>query len=92
MTPQASSSAPPAGAETPGSIGAIRDRSVREAVERTRDVIRRTREMLAHSRELLERVRQRTAAADVDAHGEHPADDTPVASAGADVRTVDGRA
>jgi hypothetical protein len=35
----------------------IRDRSVREVVERTRDVIRKTRELLDNSRELLHRVR-----------------------------------
>ena len=53
----------------------IRDRSVREVVERTRDVIRRTRELLDNSRELLDRVRHRDTEGVVDdAPREHDAE------------------
>lgn len=71
----------------------IRDRSVREVVERTRDVIRKTRELLDNSRELLDRVRHRNeggAAAD-EAPGEQDADEASEDNAGADARPVDGR-
>ncbi len=88
--------------------GSIRDRSVREVVERTRDVIRKTRELLDNSRELLDRVRHRDgdrtddradgraenhAPADGDdAPGEHDADEGSDDHAGVDARPVDGRA
>jgi hypothetical protein len=64
----------------------IRDRSVREVVERTRDVIRKTRELLDNSRDLLDRVRHR----DDDAPGEHDADEASDDNAGADARPVEG--
>jgi hypothetical protein len=73
----------------------IRDRSVREVVERTRDVIRKTRELLDNSRELLDRVRHRgdgETAAEDDAPGEHDADEASDDNAGADARPYDGRA
>lgn len=81
----------------------IRDRSVREVVERTRDVIRKTRELLDNSRDLLDRVRHRDdgkatadadapSAADPDAPGEHDAGEASGSHAGADARPVDGRA
>lgn len=84
----------------------IRDRSVREVVERTRDVIRKTRELLESSRDLLDRVRNRdgdadddddgrpraAAEADADAPGEHDADEGSDDHAGVDARPVDGRA
>jgi hypothetical protein len=71
----------------------IRDRSVREVVERTRDVIRKTRELLDNSRELLDRVRHRDGRADGDdAPGEHDADEASDDHAGVDARPVDGRA
>jgi hypothetical protein len=78
----------------------IRDRSVREVVERTRDVIRKTRELLESSRDLLDRVRNRDGAddddaaksdADGDAPGEHDADEGSDDHAGVDARPVDGR-
>lgn len=70
----------------------IRDRSVRDVVERTRDVIRRTRELLDNSRELLDRVRNRDGdRAEDDAPGEHDADEGS-GHAGTDARPVDGRA
>jgi hypothetical protein len=68
----------------------IRDRSVREVVERTRDVIRKTRELLENSRELLDRVRHRNDGAD-DAPGEHDADEASEDNAGADAKPFDGR-
>ena len=56
----------------------IRDRSVREVVERTRDVIRKTRELLDNSRELLDRVRHRDGGGDdADAEDSTPAPDAP---------------
>ncbi len=72
----------------------IRDRSVREVVERTRDVIRKTRELLDSSRDLLDRMRHRDGAdpADADAPGEHDADEGSDDHAGVDARPVDGRA
>ena len=71
----------------------IRDRSVREVVERTRDVIRKTRELLENSRELLDRVRHRDGEPeDDDAPGEHDADEASDDNAGADARPYDGRA
>jgi hypothetical protein len=70
----------------------IRDRSVREVVERTRDVIRKTRELLDNSRELLDRVRHRDGADGAEAPGEHHADEGSDGHAGADARPVDGRA
>lgn len=73
----------------------IRDRSVREVVERTRDVIRKTRELLDNSRELLDRVRHRDGAPapdEPDEPGEHDADEGSDDHAGADARPYDGRA
>jgi hypothetical protein len=70
----------------------IRDRSVREVVERTRDVIRKTRELLENSRDLLDRVRNRDGDGDADAPGEHDADEGSDDHAGVDARPVDGRA
>lgn len=80
----------------------IRDRSVREVVERTRDVIRRTRELLDNSRELLDRVRHRgdddpdapggADMSDDDLPGEHDADEASGSHAGVDAWPVDGRA
>jgi hypothetical protein len=70
----------------------IRDRSVREVVERTRDVIRKTRELLENSRELLDRVRQRDRDGAEDEPGEHDADEMSDDNAAADARPVDGRA
>lgn len=79
----------------------IRDRSVREVVERTRDVIRKTRELLDSSRDLLDRVRHRdddggkTDAEkldDDDTPGEHDADEGSGSHAGTDAWPVDGRA
>lgn len=71
----------------------IRDRSVREVVERTRDVIRKTRELLENSRELLDRVRHRDGDGDdkgedgdEDAPGEHDADEGSDDHAGVDAR------
>jgi len=81
-------------ADTPGDADekdGIRDRSVREVVERTRDVIRRTRELLDNSRELLDRVRHREGA-ESSAPGEHDADEASDENAGADARPADGRA
>jgi hypothetical protein len=71
----------------------IRDRSVREVVERTRDVIRKTRELLDSSRDLLDRVRNRDGeekADDDDAPGEHDADGPSDDRAGADARPIGG--
>jgi len=95
--------ADPADQEDAGAKGSIRDRSVREVVERTRDVIRKTRELLDNSRELLDRVRHRdgdrtddpaenTLSAEDDAPGEHDADEGSDDHAGVDARPVDGRA
>ncbi len=70
----------------------IRDRSVREVVERTRDVLRKTRELLENSRELLDRVRHRGDGDADDAPGEHDADEGSEDNAGADARPFDGRA
>lgn len=70
----------------------IRDRSVREVVERTRDVIRKTRELLDNSRDLLDRVRHRDGdKGEDDAPGEHDADEGSDEHAGVDARPVDGR-
>jgi hypothetical protein len=64
----------------------IRDRSVREVVERTRDVIRKTRELLENSRDLLDRVRRRDDDEPADGPGEHDADEGSDENAGADAR------
>lgn len=95
---------PATAADDAGSTDAregIRDRSVREVVERTRDVIRKTRELLDNSRELLERVRHRdgdgktnadaSSAAD-DPPGEHDADEGSDDHAGVNARPFHGRA
>ena len=83
--------APDAGDDADEKEG-IRDRSVREVVERTRDVIRKTRELLDNSRELLDRVRHRDDKADDAPPGEHDADESSDDHAGVDARPVDGRA
>jgi hypothetical protein len=85
------SAAPPAddaGGESADAPEGIRDRSVREVVERTRDVIRKTRELLDNSRELLDRVRHRDGRADDGAPGEHDADEASDDHAGVDARPV----
>lgn len=90
----------PADAESTDVKDGIRDRSVREVVERTRDVIRKTRELLDNSRDLLDRVRHRDGnaadapeiPADPDAPGEHAAEEASGSHAGADAWPVDGRA
>lgn len=69
----------------------IRDRSVREVVERTRDVIRKTRELLDNSRELLDRVRHRGDGGADDAPGGHDADEASEDNAGAEARPFGGR-
>lgn len=100
--------APPDDGDDPAdATEGIRDRSVREVVERTRDVIRKTRELLESSRDLLDRVRNRDGDADdedegdagaakahaeADAPGEHDADEGSDDHAGVDARPADGRA
>jgi hypothetical protein len=79
--------------DAPDGKEGIRDRSVREVVERTRDVLRKTRELLESSRDLLDRVRHRDdddKDAD-DAPGEHDADEASDDHAGVDARPVEGR-
>ena len=78
---------PPHADQDDNETDGIRDRSVREVVERTRDVIRKTRELLENSRDLLERVRHRDGR-----DGEADADEASDAGSAADARPVDGKA
>jgi hypothetical protein len=64
-------------AESADAREGIRDRSVREVVERTRDVIRRTRELLDNSRDLLDRVRNRDDDGDAKTAGSADASSAP---------------
>jgi hypothetical protein len=77
--------------DAPDAKEGIRDRSVREVVERSRDVLRKTRELLESSRDLLDRVRHRDDDKDADdAPGEHDADEASDDHAGVDARPVEG--